>query len=96
MLVKTHNKVVNEDIRSFKDQPILSTSPKEFKDQESWQRAYNHAQAQLARAKGELARTQETVSQQKKEIKQLQGQLLSIKESVLKEIYDLRDLVVDN
>ena len=95
-MTSTHNKVVTEDIRSFKDQPLLSNSPKEFKDQESWQRAYNHTQAQLARAKGELARTQETVSQQKKEIKQLQGQLLSIKESVLKEIYDLRDLVVDN
>ena len=84
-----------EDSNKLKGNISISSSSSEFKDQESWQRAYNHAQAQLARAKGELARAQDTVSQQKKEIKLLQSQLLGMKESVLKEIYDLRDLVVD-
>ena len=72
-----------------------SAPPVNAKDQESWQRAYHHSQAQLARAKGDLARTQDTNTKQRKEIKILQAQLLSIKESILKEIYDLRDLVVD-
>ena len=65
------------------------------KDQDSWQRAYHHSQAQLARAKGDLARAQDQSAKQKKEIKHLRAQLLSVRESILKEIYDLRDLVVD-
>ena len=64
-------------------------------DAESWQRAYHNSQAQLARTKGELARSQERLEQQNKEIKQLKHQFYSIRESILKEIYDLKDLVVD-
>ena len=60
-----------------------------------WQHAYRHNQAQLARVRGELVRSQEVIATQHREIKQLQVQLLSIREQVLKEMYDLRDLVLD-
>lgn len=60
-----------------------------------WSHAYHHNQAQLARVRGELVRSQEVIAKQHHEIKQLQAQLLSMREQVLKEIYDLRDLVLD-
>ena len=60
-----------------------------------WSHAYHHNQAQLARVRGELVRSQEVIAKQHHEIKQLQAQLLSMSEQVLKEIYELRDLVLD-
>ncbi|MAD60648.1 MAG: hypothetical protein CMH49_03905 [Myxococcales bacterium] len=88
----------NEDGRDLKASELNSSKSKtEFdaEDTESWQRAYNNSQAQLARTKGELARSQEQLELQNKEIKQLKHQFYSIRESILKEIYDLKDLVVD-
>ena len=88
----------NENARDLKASELnLNKSKTEFdaEDTESWQRAYNNSQAQLARTKGELARSQEQLELQNKEIKQLKHQFYSIRESILKEIYDLKDLVVD-
>ena len=88
----------NESARDLKTSELnLNKSKTEFdtEDTESWQRAYNNSQAQLARTKGELARSQEQLELQNKEIKQLKHQFYSIRESILKEIYDLKDLVVD-
>ena len=64
-------------------------------DNVDWSHAYHHNQAQLARVRGELVRSQEVIAKQHHEIKQLQAQLLGVREQVLKEIYDLRDLVLD-
>jgi hypothetical protein len=88
--VKTSDTHAKREVKSSQI-PI----PTDQSDQEAWQRAYHHSQAQLARAKGELARAEDNVDHQHKEIKHLKTQLLSVKESILKEIYDLRDLVVD-
>jgi len=73
-------------------QDLSGTDPEEHVD---WRHAYHHNQAQLARVRGELVRSQEVIAKQHHEIKQLQAQLLSMREQVLKEIYDLRDLVLD-
>ena len=91
-----NNLILNPQSSPFKERtPSSIPHPTDPKDQESWQRAYHHSQAQLARAKGDLAKAQDINTKQKKEIKRLQAQLLSVRESILKEIYDLRDLVVD-
>ena len=92
----TTRKTENEKVVKALDMSLVKGKADfDGEDAESWQRAYHNSQAQLARTKGELARSQERLEQQNKEIKQLKHQFYSIRESILKEIYDLKDLVVD-
>lgn len=93
-MIKKNSKVNAVDVNELN----YTSSKEEHKGKgpESWQRAYQNSEAQLARTKGELARSQERLEQQNKEIKQLKHQFYSIREAILKEIYDLKDLVVDN
>lgn len=72
-----------------------STPPLALGNQDDWQRAYHHAQAQLAKTKRELARAQDALNMQRQDNKRLERNLLTLREKILKEIYDLRDLVVD-
>ena len=78
-----------------RDDEAGSHPPLALGEQDNWQRAYHHAQAQLARTKGELARAQSSLSEQRQTNKRLQLKLLELREKILKEIYDLRDSVVD-
>ena len=62
---------------------------------QTWKRAFNEAQSKLTQTKAELARSQDHLRQQHAAIKQLQADFNALKELIRKEIYDLRDLVVD-
>ena len=62
---------------------------------QTWKRAFNQTQAELAQTKGELTRAKENLQQQHAAIKQIQADFNALKELIRKEIYDLRDLVID-
>lgn len=65
-------------------------------DAQVWKAHFQQAQLELRRAHEEIERMRETMTQQHAAIKQIQGDFHALKELVRKEIYDLRDLVVDN
>jgi hypothetical protein len=65
-------------------------------DAQVWKAHFQQAQLELRRAHEELERARETLQQQHAAIKQIQGEFNALKELIRKEIYDLRDLVVDN
>jgi len=60
-----------------------------------WKSHFQNAQRDLRRAQEELERAQDKNQQQHAVIKQLQADFNALKEMIRKEIYDLRDLVVD-
>lgn len=60
-----------------------------------WKSHFQNAQRDLRRAQEELERAQDKSQQQHAVIKQLQADFNALKELIRKEIYDLRDLVVD-
>lgn len=60
-----------------------------------WKSHFQNAQRDLRRVQEELDRAREKNQQQHAVIKQLQADFNALKELIRKEIYDLRDLVVD-
>jgi len=60
-----------------------------------WKSHFQNAQRDLRRAQDELSRARDKQQQQHAAIKQLQADFNALKELMRKEIYDLRDLVVD-
>ena len=60
-----------------------------------WKSHFQNAQRDLRRAQEELSRARDKQQQQHAAIKQLQADFNALKELMRKEIYDLRDLVVD-
>lgn len=79
----------NTDMHSFID------VAGDHSEVQTWKRAFNEAQSKLTQTKAELARSQDHLRQQHAAIKQLQADFNSLKELIRKEIYDLRDLVID-
>ena len=63
---------------------------------QTWKRAFNQTQTELNETKTELARARENLQKQHALIKHLQADFNALKELIRKEVYDLRDLIVDN
>ena len=63
---------------------------------QTWKRAFNQTQTELNETKTELARARENLQKQHALIKHLQADFNALKELIRKEIYDLRDLFIDN
>lgn len=61
-----------------------------------WKSHFQNAQRELRQTQHELERARDKITQQHAAIKQLQGDFSALKELIRKEIYDLRDLVVDS
>jgi hypothetical protein len=62
---------------------------------QTWKRAFNQTQAELTQTKSELVRARESLQNQHAAIKQIQADFNGLKELIRKEIYDLRDLIID-
>jgi DNA-binding transcriptional MerR regulator len=74
----------------------VASSRTDSSEVQTWKRAFNQTQTELNETKTELLRARENLQKQHVLIKHLQADFNAIKELIRKEVYDLRDLIVDN
>jgi hypothetical protein len=64
-------------------------------DVAAWKKAFNSSQLELTQLRADLSKARETIHLQQTNLKQVANEFNALKELIRKEIYNLRDLVVD-
>ncbi len=78
-------------------QPSQNSQPRDedTTDVAAWKKAFNSSQLELTQLRADLSKARETIHLQQTNLKQVANEFNALKELIRKEIYNLRDLVVD-